>query len=70
MKDTSKDSEDKNIARFLKSGMVSWSGKKPSGGRVRPAIEGKTVSEMIIEERGQRGSYSQILCHKANKKSA
>ncbi len=52
VKDTSKDSENKKIAKLLKSGMVTWSGKKPSGGRIRPVIKGKTVSEIVLEERG------------------
>ncbi len=55
VKDTSKDSKDsenKKIAKLLKSGMVTWSGKKPSGGRIRPVIKGKTVSEIVLEERG------------------
>ena len=52
VKDTSKDSENKKMAKLLKSGMVAWSGKKPSEGRIRPVIKGKTVSEMVLEERG------------------
>ena len=51
VKDTSKDSENEKTTKLLRSGIVAWNGKKPSGGRIRPVIEGKTVSEMILEER-------------------
>lgn len=51
VKDTSKDSKNEKITKLLNSGMVAWSGKKPSGGRIRPVIKGKTVSEMVLEER-------------------
>lgn len=30
---------------------VTWNGKKPQGGRLMPTIEGKTVTEYVLEDR-------------------
>ena len=52
VENTTKEPGNEKIAGLLKSGIVSWNGKKPSGGRVRPVIKGKTASEIVLEERG------------------
>lgn len=40
------------IMRLLQTGQAEWHGGKPSGGRTRPVISGKTMAEMVLEDRG------------------
>jgi len=47
-----KNSKNEKIAQLLESGMVSWSGKKPSGGTVRPVVKARNASDIVIEDRG------------------
>ena len=36
---------------LLREGAVRWSGGKPRGASRRPVIHGRTLSEMVIEDR-------------------
>jgi len=36
---------------LLRDGTVRWGGGKPRGARRRPVLQGRTVSEMVIEDR-------------------
>ena len=44
--------EDKTIQRLLESGLATWNGGKPRGASIRLSGEGKTLAEMVIEDRG------------------
>jgi prevent-host-death family protein len=39
------------LAPLLREGAVRWSGGKPRGARRKPALRGRTLSEMVIEDR-------------------
>jgi len=39
------------VEPLLREGVVRWSGGKPRGLSRRPAIQGKTLSEMVVEDR-------------------
>jgi len=39
------------IEALMAKGLISWDGEKPKGGRVRPKISGKTVTERVLEDR-------------------
>lgn len=39
------------IEPLLREGVVRWSGGKPRGARKRPVIRGRTLSEMVVEDR-------------------
>ncbi len=39
------------INAFLQLEGISWNGKKPTGGKNRPKIIGKTISDYVIEDR-------------------
>jgi len=43
---------DVGIARLLGSGAATWSGGKPVGASLRLSPHGKSVSEMVVEDRG------------------
>jgi prevent-host-death family protein len=40
------------IAALLASGQAEWHGGKPAGARIKLVIEGKSLSDMVIEDRG------------------
>ena len=40
------------IARLIAKGAVAWQGGKPAGAAIRLAKRGKSVSEMLLEDRG------------------
>lgn len=44
-------SEDEDLQALLQMEGISWNGKKPKGGKVRPEIKGKNVSDYVIEDR-------------------
>lgn len=39
------------LQRLIFLNLIKWNGKKPSGGKLLPKIEGKTVSKRILEDR-------------------
>jgi len=41
----------KDLEPLLRKGAVRWSGGKPRGSSRRPLIRGKSLSEMVIEDR-------------------
>jgi prevent-host-death family protein len=43
---------ERGIAALLESGLAEWRGGKPAGGRQRPVIGGRTLAEMVLEDRG------------------
>ena len=43
---------DEAIARLIAKGAVAWQGGKPAGAAIRLAKSGKSVSEMLLEDRG------------------
>ena len=44
-------SEDSQLLSLVKEGFAVWKGGKPMGGRHPIKIKGKTVSEIVIEDR-------------------
>ena len=44
--------EDGAIQHLLDAGLVSWNGRKAKGGKARTKITGKTMAEMVLEDRG------------------
>ena len=44
--------ENTGISRLLASGIVSWQGGKPAGASFKLQDSGKTVSTLILEDRG------------------
>ncbi len=40
------------ISAMLASGQAEWHGGKPAGARIKLAIQGKSLSDMVIEDRG------------------
>lgn len=40
------------IAALLQSGQAEWQGGKPVGARIKLAPQGKSLSDMVIEDRG------------------
>ncbi|TAK77927.1 MAG: type II toxin-antitoxin system prevent-host-death family antitoxin [Gammaproteobacteria bacterium] len=40
-----------NLKELMAAPGIHWNGKKPRGGQLRPAIEGKTVAEYVLEDR-------------------
>ena len=40
-----------SLEPLLREGAVRWSGGKPRGARRKPVIRGRTLSEMVIEDR-------------------
>lgn len=40
------------ILHLLQTGQAEWHGGKPTGGKTRPVISGKTLAEMVLEDRG------------------
>ena len=43
---------DEAIARLIAKGAIAWQGGKPAGAAIRLAKRGKSVSEMLLEDRG------------------
>jgi prevent-host-death family protein len=43
--------EDSLILSLVREGFASWKGGKPAGSRRRVKIKGKTVSEIVLEDR-------------------
>jgi len=43
--------EDSKLLSLVKEGFASWRGGKPTGSHRPVKIEGKTVSEIVLEER-------------------
>jgi len=41
----------KDLEPLVEEGTVRWSGGKPRGASHRPVIQGRSLSEMVIEER-------------------
>lgn len=44
--------ESESVARLLAAGIAVWQGGKPKGATLKLRIGGKTVSEMVLEDRG------------------
>ena len=44
--------EDFKLLSLIKEGFAVWKGGKPSGSKQPVRIKGKTVSEIVIEDRG------------------
>ena len=42
------------LARLIASGAVSWNGGKPAGAAIRLSKRGRSVSEMVLQDRGAR----------------
>lgn len=42
---------DTEINALLQLEGISWNGKKPTGGKNRPKIVGKTIADYVIEDR-------------------
>jgi prevent-host-death family protein len=40
------------IMHLLQTGQAEWHGGKPMGGKIRPVISGKSMAEMVLEDRG------------------
>lgn len=40
------------LSSMLASGQAEWHGGKPAGARIKLALEGKSLSDMVIEDRG------------------
>lgn len=40
------------IAALLASGQAEWHGGKPVGARIKLSLHGKSLSDMVIEDRG------------------
>lgn len=45
---------DDALARYVAEGKATWNGGKPRGGAVRLRPGGKSLSDMVIEDRGER----------------
>ena len=43
--------EDSNLLSLVKEGFAVWKGGKPAGSRKHVKIKGKTVSEIVLEDR-------------------
>ena len=43
--------EDSRLLSLLKEGFATWKGGKPTGSRHPVKIKGKTVSEIVLEDR-------------------
>lgn len=43
--------EDSHLLSLVNEGFASWKGGKPSGSRSPVRIKGKTVSEIVLEDR-------------------
>ena len=43
---------EQGIEALLKSGLAEWRGGKPKGARIKLAPQGKSLSDMVIEDRG------------------
>ncbi|MBI5181795.1 MAG: type II toxin-antitoxin system prevent-host-death family antitoxin [Nitrospirae bacterium] len=43
--------EDSNLLSLVKEGFAVWKGGKPAGSRRPVKIKGKTVSEIVLEDR-------------------
>lgn len=44
--------ETQGIGRLLAAGAAQWAGGKPDGAEIRLSAGGKSVSEIVLEERG------------------
>ncbi len=40
------------IMRLLQTGQAEWHGGKPAGARIKLAPQGKSLADMVIEDRG------------------
>lgn len=40
------------VAELIQQGRLLWGGGKPEGGPAHTVIEGKTMAEMVLEDRG------------------
>ncbi len=48
--------EDEEFAwRLVREGKATWGGGKPKGGSMQIPLRGRPLSEMVIEEREERG---------------
>jgi prevent-host-death family protein len=45
-------SEHQGVTRLLAAGAATWGGGKPKGARLRLSPGGKSVSTMVLEDRG------------------
>ena len=39
------------LGGLVASGLVTWNGRKPAGGRLMPEIKGETAAERVLEDR-------------------
>jgi prevent-host-death family protein len=44
-------SENEQMQKLMRIDGVIWTNKKPHGGKTRPVIQDKTVSDYVLEER-------------------
>lgn len=44
--------ESEGLARLVASGAAQWGGGKPAGAAIRLSPAGRSVSEMVLEDRG------------------
>lgn len=52
--------EDSKLLSLVKEGFAVWKGGKPVGSRHPVKIKGKTVSEMVLEDRGRKAPSAGI----------
>jgi prevent-host-death family protein len=46
------DAQRARVARLVQQGHLLWGGGKPRGGPAHTVIEGKTMADMVLEDRG------------------
>ena len=46
------DAASQGVSAMLASGEAEWHGGKPAGARIKLAPQGKSLSDMVIEDRG------------------
>lgn len=50
--DTWSEAQRARVAGLIQQGRLLWGGGKPQGGPAHTVIEGKTMAEMVLEDRG------------------